>query len=121
MPPWFNRGTNRAGLKIAQAQQEEALLLFRQSLLDAGTEVNNALLEWQAARKRTDVDTRQILYLQAAVWNTRSLMKNGLASYLEVLTSQQNLLQAELDGTTDKYAQLQSIITLYQALGGGSM
>lgn len=119
--PLFNRGTNRAGLKIAQAQQEEALLLFRQRLLDAGTEVNNALLEWQTARKKAEVDTSQILYLQAAVRNTRSLMKNGSASYLEVLTSQQNLLQAELDGTTDKYAQLQSIITLYQALGGGSM
>lgn len=118
--PLFNRGATKARVKIAQTQQQEALLMFRQSLLDAGTEVNNALIQWQTANKRIEVDKKQILNLQAAVWNTRLLMRNGLASYLEVLTSQQNLLQAELQAVTDKYEEIQGVISLYHALGGGS-
>lgn len=117
--PLFQKGQNRANLKIAQAQQEEALLLFRQSLLDAGIEVNDALMQWQTARERIDVDQEQIALLRAAVWNTRLLMKHGQVNYLEVLIAQQNLLQAELTGAEDKYAEIQGVITLYHALGGG--
>ncbi len=117
--PLFNQGTNIANLRIAKAQQQEALLLFRQSLLDAGTEVNNALIQWQTARKRVEINKKQILNLQAAVWNTRLLMKHGSANYLEVLTAQQNLLQAELTETTDRYEEIQSVISLFHALGGG--
>lgn len=54
--PLFNRGTNRANLKIAKVQQEEATLLFRQSLLDAGKEVNDALTAWQTARQRVAIN-----------------------------------------------------------------
>lgn len=117
--PLFQKGQNRANLKIAQAQQEEALLLFRQSLLDAGIEVNDALMQWQTARERIDVDREQISLLRAAVWNTRLLMKHGQVNYLEVLIAQQNLLQAELTGAEDKYDEIQGVITLYHALGGG--
>lgn len=117
--PLFQKGQNRANLKIAQAQQEEALLLFRQSLLDAGVEVNDALVSWQTARERIDVDKKQIALLRAAVWNTRLLMKHGQVNYLEVLIAQENLLQAELTEATDKYDEIQGIITLYHALGGG--
>ena len=54
--PLFNRGQNIANLKVAKARQEEALLTFRQTLLNAGTEVNDALLQWQVARRRLDLD-----------------------------------------------------------------
>ena len=119
--PLFAHGQNKARLKTAQARQEQALLRFRQSLLDAGTEVNSALIEWQTALKRLEVDKKQILNLRGAVWNTRLLMKHSSnANYLEVLTAQQNLLQAELTEITDKYNEIQSIISLYHALGGGS-
>lgn len=117
--PLFNQGKNVANLKIAEAQQEEALLLFRQSLLNAGAEVNNALVQWQTARKRIDIDAKQILNLQAAIWNTRLLMKHGSANYLEVLTAQQNLLQAELMQASDRYEEIQGVISLFHALGGG--
>lgn len=117
--PLFNHGNNIANLKIAKAQQEEALLLFRQSLLDAGAEVNNALVQWQTARKRIEIGTKQILNLQAAIWNTRLLMKHGAANYLEVLTAQQNLLQAELMQASDRYDEIQGVISLFHALGGG--
>lgn len=119
MQPIFNQGKNKARLKISESQRQEALLNFKQTLLDAGTEANNALISWQTARKRLDSDKLQIVYLKGAVMNTQLLMKNGQADYLEVLTAQKNLLQAELTGTNDKYLEIQSVITLYHALGGG--
>ena len=119
MQPIFNQGKNKARLKISESQRQEALLNFKQTLLDAGTEANNALISWQTARKRLDSDKLQIMYLKGAVMNTQLLMKNGQADYLEVLTAQKNLLQAELTGTNDKYLEIQSVISLYHALGGG--
>lgn len=117
--PIFGRGVNKARLKQAQAQQEQAAYLFRQSLLDAGVEVNNALTLWQTAKKRVELDKKQVLHLQAAVWNTQLLMKHGNAEYLEVLTAQKNLLQAELTEAADRYDEIISTVNLYQALGGG--
>lgn len=117
--PIFAKGTNKAKLKIAEAEYKALLLSYRQTLLDAGVEVNNALKLWQSARKRVDIDMKQVVTLRAAVWNTQLLMKYGSASYLEVLTAQQNLLNAELAESTDRYAELQGIVSLYYALGGG--
>ena len=117
--PVFGRGTNKARLKIAQAQFQQASYTFRQSLLDAGVEVNNALTMWQTAQKRVELDKKQILNLQAAVWNTQLLMKHGNTNYLEVLTAQKNLLSAELSEVSDRHDEIQSIINLYRALGGG--
>ena len=119
MQPIFNQGKNKARMKISESQRQEALLNFKQTLLDAGTEANNALISWQTARKRLDSDKLQIVYLKGAVLNTQLLMKNGQADYLEVLTAQKNLLQAELTETNDRYLEIQSVIMLYHALGGG--
>ena len=119
LQPIFNQGKIKAKVMISETQRQEALLNFKQTLLDAGTEANNALISWQTARKRLDSDKLQIVYLKGAVMNTQLLMKNGQADYLEVLTAQKNLLQAELTGTNDKYLEIQSVITLYHALGGG--
>lgn len=117
--PIFARGTNKARMKIALAQQDAALLQYRQALLNAGAEVNNALKMWQTSKERYAIDLKQIVTLRAAVWNTQLLMKYGSASYLEVLTAQQNLLNAELAQSTDRYSEIQGIIRLYYALGGG--
>lgn len=119
LQPIFNQGKIKAKVMISETQRQEALLNFKQTLLDAGTEANNALISWQTARKRLDSDKLQIVYLKGAVMNTQLLMKNGQADYLEVLTAQKNLLQAELTETNDKYLEIQSVITLYHALGGG--
>ena len=117
--PVFGRGVNKARLQAAQAQHEQAGYLFRQSLLNAGVEVNNALTMWQTAKKRVELGKKQIVSLQAAVWNTQLLMKHGNADYLEVLTAQKNLLQAELTEASDKLDEIKSVINLYRALGGG--
>lgn len=117
--PIFARGLNEARLKQAEAQEEAALLQYRQALLDAGAEVNNALKKLQASKERYEIDLKQIATLRAAVWNTQLLMKYGSASYLEVLTAQQNLLNAELAESTDRFSEIQGMINLYYALGGG--
>ena len=115
----FNRGKFLAGRKTAESRYRQALYNFRQSLLDAGVEVNNALILWSTAKKRVEIDKKQILSLQAAVWNTQLLMKHGNANYLEVLSAQKNLLQAELTETSDRFDEIQSVVNLYHALGGG--
>ena len=117
--PLFNKGINRANLKIAKAQQEEATLLFRQSLLDAGKEVNDALTGWQTARQRVKIDNNQIALLQEAVRKNEILMRHSPMTYLEVLTAQQSLLAAELTEAQDRFDEIQSVILLYHALGGG--
>lgn len=116
--PIFNRGTNDANLKIAKAEYEIASLNFQQKLLDAGMEVNDALTSWQTARDRLALDKKQIVALKGAVHNTRLLMRNTNTNYLEVLTAQQRLLEAELTEAADRYDAIQAIISLYHALGG---
>lgn len=118
--PLFNRGKNIANLRIAKAQQEEALLSFRQSLLDAGTDVNNALIQWQTARQRQQIDQQQILSLESTVRSSELLMQYSSQNYLEVLTARQTLLQAELTAVSDRFDEIQGIINLYHALGGGA-
>lgn len=119
--PLFNRGQNITNLRIAKARQEEALLSFRQSLLKAGSEVNDALMQWQTANSRLKIIAEQVASLHTAVDNTQQLMEfSNSASYLEVLTARQALLQAELTETNDRFDQIQGIINLYHSLGGGA-
>ena len=117
--PLFNRGQNIANLKVAKARQEEALLTFRQTLLNAGTEVNDALLQWQVARRRLDLNRQQIISLQSAVRSSELLMRHSSQNYLEVLTARQTLLDAELSAVSDRFEEIQGVINLYHALGGG--
>lgn len=117
--PLFNRGANIANLKAAKAQQEEAALLFQQSVLNAGKEVNDALIQWQTAQGRIDIGMQQIETLQEAVRKTELLMRYSSTNYLEVLTAQQSLLAAELTQVQDTCDKIQGVINLYHALGGG--
>lgn len=119
--PLFNRGKNIAQLKIAKAQQEEAKLSFEQTLLNAGSEVNNALTQYQTACSKSQYLERQITSLQTAVRSTRLLMQHGNTTYLEVLTAQQTLLNAQLSQTANRFTEIQGMINLYQALGGGAI
>lgn len=119
--PLFNRGQNLANLKIAKAQQEEAVLQFRQSLLDAGNEVNNALAQWQTARERIRLDNGQVEQLTITLGDTELLMENSAdTNFLQVLTARQSLLSAQLAVASDRYDEIQGVIELYHALGGGS-
>ena len=93
---------------------------FRLSLLDAGTDVNNALIQWQTARQRQQIDQQQILSLESTVRSSELLMQYSSQNYLEVLTARQTLLQAELTAVSDRFDEIQGVINLYHALGGGA-
>ena len=117
--PLFNKGENIANLKIAKARQEEALLHFRQELLDAGNEVNDALAQWQSARRRIRLDTAQAEHLTATLHDTSLLMQHSAdVNYLQVITARQSLLSARLTVVQDRYDEIQGVIQLYHALGG---
>lgn len=117
--PLFNRGTNIANLKKSKAEQKTASLAFQQKLLQAGNEVNNALISLQTARERLAINTRSIVSLQEAVRKTELLMLHSSVNYLEVLTAQQSLLELQQTVAQDRFDEIQSIINLYHALGGG--
>ncbi|MBM6890697.1 TolC family protein [Bacteroides caecigallinarum] len=117
--PLFNRGQNIAQLRIAKAQQEEASLSFQQTLLNAGAEVNDALTAYQSSKSKTELYQKQATALEKTVTSTSLLMEYGTTNYLEVLTARQSLLSAQLTQVSNRFTEIQSVISLYQALGGG--
>ena len=117
--PLFNRGQNIAQLRIAKAQQEEASLSFQQTLLNAGAEVNDALTAYQSSKLKTELYQKQVESLEKTVTSTSLLMGYGTTNYLEVLTARQSLLNAQLTQVSNRFTEIQSVISLYQALGGG--
>ncbi len=118
--PIFNQGTNRANLRVAKAQQEIAANNFKQTLLSAANEVSNALFQYQSSGAKCQYRVEQIQSLEKAVDYTTQLMQLGSSTYLEVLTAQQSLLSAQLSQVSDQYERMNSVITLYRALGGGA-
>ena len=118
--PVFNKGLNKARLRTALAQQQEAYYSYQQTLLNAGEEVSNALYAYQTSVEKQLSRTHQVDALQKAVDYTKQLLEYSSATnYTDVLTSEQSLLSAQLDGVNDKFQQLQAVVDLYHALGGG--
>ena len=117
--PLFARGEIMAQYRITKLQQEEAALAFQQSLLNAGSEVNDALTACQTSREKSLLLDKQIVSLETALKSTSLLMEHGTTTYLEVLTARQGLLSAQLTHTANRFTEIQSLINLYRALGGG--
>ena len=95
------------------------MLSFRQTVLNAGNEVNEALEQYQTAREKRELFEKQVEALEAAVENTQLLMEHGSSTYLEVLTAQQSLLSAQISMIENRFDEIQGVVNLYQALGGG--
>lgn len=117
--PLFNRRLNRTNLEVYKAGQEAALFGFQNALLVAGQEVSNALSLHSAALEKERVRALQLDALEKSVDYTQELLQNGFANYTEVITARQSLLGAQLNGVNDKLQQLQAVVDLYRALGGG--
>lgn len=117
--PLFAQGKLQAQYKIAKARQEEAELAFRKALLNAGAEVNEAMVACQTSREKAELYNKQVVSLETAYRSTSLLMEHGNTTYLEVLTAQQSYLNAQLQQVANQFAEIQSVISLYQALGGG--
>jgi multidrug efflux system outer membrane protein len=117
--PIFNRRLNRTNLIVAEAQQQATFLNFKNALLNAGQEVSNAISLNQAALEKVNIRTNQINALERSVQYSQELLRNGFATYTEVIQARQSLLQAELGRVNDRLQQFQSTVDLYRSLGGG--
>ena len=118
--PIFAHGQIVAGLKVAKAQQEQALNTFQQTILKAGNEVSNALVAYNACEEKSQLDEKQVKLYEQTVTDTRQLYTSKGSSYLEVIQAQSNLLNARISKVTDDFNKMQAVVNLYQALGGGS-
>lgn len=118
--PIFAGNQLRGQLKIAKAQQEEALLTFEQTVLTASQEVSNIMFDYETSLRKNEDRVKQVEALATAVDDTQALLKAGEANYTEVLNAEQSLLQAQLGQVSDKLEQLQASVNLYRALGGGA-
>ena len=105
--------------EVSEAQQDEAVITFRQSVLNAAGEVMNAMIELDKLRSQQQISNAQVDTLQKAINNATLLFKYGLADYLEVITAQSNSFTAELQLADIQRQRLAAAVELYRALGGG--
>ena len=118
--PIFMKGQLTAGLRVAEAQYEQAYNTWQNTVLQAGSEVSNALVLYNSSNEKSALETQQIDVLKKNVEHTQLLFKSSGSSYLEVITAQQSLLNAQLSKITDDFHKMQAVVNLYQALGGGA-
>jgi NodT family efflux transporter outer membrane factor (OMF) lipoprotein len=117
--PIFMRGALTANLKVSKMKYEQAFNTWQNSILQAGNEVSNALVNYNGYDKNSKLETERIEILTKNVEDTRALYQSSGASYLEVLTAQSQLLSAQITKVTDDFNKMQSVVSLYTALGGG--
>lgn len=117
--PLLNGRKIRTNYEVSLSQQEKTLLHYKRTLLNAGKEVSDALANYEAASEIIEIRRKQTEAYQLATNYSEKLLNNGLANYLEVLTARQNALNAQLNLVDSRYRQLNALVTLYQALGGG--
>lgn len=117
--PIFMNGQLVAGLKVAKAQQEQAYNTWQNAVLSAGSEVSNALVLYNSSDEKSKLEQKQIESLTKNVEYTKDLFSMGNSTYLEVISAQQSLLNAELAKVQDDFYKMQAVVNLYYALGGG--
>lgn len=117
--PIFNRGKLISNLRVSKDEEQIALLNYKQTLLDAGQEVNDALFAVSSAQRSLESQQKQCQELERTVTTAEALYRTGNATYLELLTARQSLLSARLNVVSDSFSKCQYIISLYNALGGG--
>ena len=117
--PIFAHGQIVAGLKVAKAKQEQAFNTWQNAVLSAGSEVSNALVLYNTSNEKSELEAKQVESLKKNVEYNKMLFNDGSATYLEVITAQQSLLNAELSKVADDFYKMQAVVNLYYALGGG--
>ena len=117
--PIFMNGQLIAGLKVAKAEQEQAYNTWQNAVLKAGNEVSNALVLYNTSDEKSRLEEKQVAALRKTVEDTKELFASSNSNYLEVITAQTSLLNAELTKVADDFYKMQAVVNLYQALGGG--
>ena len=117
--PIFMKGQLTAGLRVAEDQYKKAYNNWQNSLLSSGSEVSKALVQYNSSDEMSKLEQQQIDVLRKNVEHTILLYKQSGSSYLEVITAQQQLLNAEISKVQDDFSKMQAVVSLYYALGGG--
>lgn len=117
--PVFRRKQLKTQFEIAKIEREQAVIQFRQSVLQATGEVSNALVQVEKLKEQRTLAGNRVDTLKEAVGNAQLLFKSDMANYLEVITAQTNALQAELNLAAIQRSQLGAVVELYRSLGGG--
>ncbi|RYZ49554.1 MAG: efflux transporter outer membrane subunit [Sphingobacteriales bacterium] len=117
--PLLNKKQLKTQFEVAKIDRERSVLQFRQTVLQAVGEVSDAMVTVEKLREQHSIATRRVVTLQKAISNANMLFESGMANYLEVITAQSNVLQAELDIAAIRRDQLIAAVDLYRSLGGG--
>ena len=117
--PIFQRGALIASLKVSKLKYEQAFNTWQNTILKAGNEVSNALVNYNQYDANSKLEAQRVAALTKAVDATTALYQSKGATYLEVLTAQTQSLSAQLSLATDNFNKMQSVVSLYTALGGG--
>lgn len=117
--PIFQRGQIIAGLKVAQAKQEQAYNTWQNAVLQAGSEVSNALVQYNSSKEKAEIEAQRVETLQKNVEANELLLHSKGALSIEVISAQQTLLNARISKVTEEFNKMQAVVSLYQALGGG--
>jgi NodT family efflux transporter outer membrane factor (OMF) lipoprotein len=117
--PIFMKGQLTAGLRVAEAQYEQAYNNWQNAVLKAGSEVSDALVLYNSSDEKAKLEAKQVETLQKNVEHTKMLFTSSGSTYLEVIAAQQSFLNAQISKTTDEFHKMQAVVNLYNALGGG--
>lgn len=117
--PLLNGKKLKTRYEIAKVAREQSVLRFKQTVLVAVGEVSNSLVKIDKQEKEYTIANERVATLKKSIVNANMLFKNGMATYLEVIIAQNNLLQAELELASIKKDRLIANVELYRALGGG--
>ena len=118
--PLFQGGKLRAEVKRAKAEQEAAKVAFRQTVLEAGREVNDIMASEQYARRAISLSEQQVKKLSRIADASKLRMQyEEDVNYLQVLLARQALLESRLQLLAHRYEMIDAHIQLYKALGGG--
>lgn len=117
--PIFEGGRLQGNLRLAQAQQQQMVLTYKQTIQQAFSDVSNALIAYQKYRLYREHQELLTKYAQDAANLSDVRYKGGVTSYLEVLTSQTNYFSAELTLARARLNERLTLVQLYNALGGG--
>ncbi len=117
--PIFQRRELKTQYELARIEQEKNIMIFKQKVISAAGEVSDALVSIQKLKEKQQITTDRTNRLKEATKHANLLFETGMATYLEVITAQSNILQSELELAQVKKAELSAVVDLYRSLGGG--
>lgn len=117
--PVFTAGKLRANVELAEAQQRQVLLAYRQTIQNAFRDVSDALVAYQKTRETREQQDLLVAAARDSARLARIRYEGGRSAYLEVLTNETNYLSAELNLSQARLGEMLSLVQIYSALGGG--